>query len=123
MINIQTLIIDDDAEIRHQIKLELKSEKYINVIGEAEDGHDAITMARQAHPDLLIIDIRMPGLNGLETIRLLKNEMPHLKVIVITLFDIEIYREAAKELEVDAFLVKKSIGSELVPTINKIFGI
>ena len=91
----RTLIVDDDGSFRQRIKELLATEPDIEVVGEAADGQEAIFEARELKPDLVLMDVRMPGLNGVNATRQLKDEMPELKVIILTIFDLQEYREAA----------------------------
>jgi len=118
---INTLIVDDDARFRRFVKGIFSSDSDIEVIGEAEDGQEAILKARETNPDLVIMDIRMPVMNGLEATSQLKKEMDEIKVIILTLYDFEEYREAAKAVGVVDYIIKKSINEELIPAIRKAF--
>ena len=116
---IRTLIVDDNASFRRGVKVLLAYEPDIVVIGEAADGQEAILKARELKPDLVLMDVRMPGTNGIAATRQLKEEMPELKVIVLTIFDLEEYREAAMASGADGYVVKKSLIEELVPAIRE----
>lgn len=114
----RTLIVDDDASFRRRVREFLASEPDIEVIGEAADGQEAIFKARALGPDLVLMDVRMPGLNGLEATRRLKDEMPQLDVIILTLFDLDEYREAAANSGASGYVIKKSLIEALVPAIR-----
>ena len=113
------LIVDDNAMFRGYIKEHLAPEPDIEVIGEAADAQEAVRKVRELKPDLVLMDVRMPGINGIEATRQLKEEMPELKVIVLTIFDLEEYREAAMASGADGYVVKKSLIEELVPAIRE----
>ena len=112
------LIVDDDASFRRRIKRHLASQSDIQVIGEAADGREAILKARELKPDLALMDVRMSGMNGISTTRQLKDEMPELKIIILTLFDMHEYRVAASASGASGFVVKKSLIKDLMLAIR-----
>lgn len=118
----KTLIVDDDASFRRRVKGLLDTEPDIEVVGEAADGQEAILKARELKPDLVLMDVRMPGTNGINATRRLKDEMPELKVIIVSIFDLQEYREAAMASGASGYVVKKSLIKELVPTIRGALG-
>jgi len=117
---VRTLIVDDNATFRRRVKEFLASEPDIEVIGEAADGQEAILKARALHPDLVLMDVRMPGTNGLDATRQLKEEMPELRVIILTIYELQEYREAALASGANGYVVKKSLIEELVPVIREV---
>jgi len=118
-VEIKTLIVDDDAGFRRRVRELLASEPDLEVVGEAADGEEAIRRARELRPALVLMDVRMPGMNGLEALRRLKDEMPALAVIVLTIFDLDEYREAAMAGGASGYVIKKSLIEALVPTIRE----
>jgi len=115
---IRTLIVDDHADFRQRVKEFLASEPEIEVVGEAADGQEAILKARELQPDLVLMDVRMPGINGISATRQLKEEMPEVKVIMLSLFDIDEYRKAALDSGASGYVVKKNLVQELIPAIR-----
>jgi DNA-binding NarL/FixJ family response regulator len=93
----------------------------LNLVGSANSGHDAIARAAELKPDLVLIDLAMPGLNGLETTRLLKAHAEAPRVVIMTLYDNAEYREAAREAAADGFIAKSAIRSQLFPMIASLF--
>jgi len=118
----RTLIVDDDGSFRRRIKELLATEPDIEVIGEAADGQEAILKARELKPDLVLMDVRMPGLNGINATRQLKDEMPEIKVIIVSIFDLQEYREAATASGASGYVIKKSLIEELLPAIRGVLG-
>jgi len=118
----RTLIVDDDGSFRRRIKELLATEPDIEVIGEAADGQEAILKARELEPDLVLMDVRMPGLNGINATRQLKDEMPEIKVIIVSIFDLQEYREAATASGASGYVIKKSLIEELLPAIRGVLG-
>ena len=119
----RTLIVDDNAGFRHSMKDFLEWEPDIEVIGEAADGQEAILKARELKPDLVLMDLRMPGISGIDATRQLKHEMPELKIIILTIFDLQQYKEAAMASGASAYVSKKSLSEELLPTIRSMFSV
>lgn len=114
----KTLIVDDDVRFRKRVRELLASGSGLEIVGEAGDGQETIRKARELRPDLVLMDIRMPGMNGLEITRHLVAEMPALKVIILTIFDLQEYREAATASGASAFVCKRDMQNELLPKLS-----
>jgi DNA-binding NarL/FixJ family response regulator len=114
----RTLIVDDDQRFRQRVKELLDAEPDIEVIGEAADGHKAVLEARSLEPDLILMDVRMSGMNGISATRQLRNENTTVKIIMLSLYDLQEYRDAAAESGADAYVIKRSLLHELVPAIR-----
>jgi DNA-binding NarL/FixJ family response regulator len=114
------LIVDNSWEFRHLLKRLLRSSPEIEIIGEAENGRQALDLTRLLLPDVVLMDVRMPRLNGLESTRLLKQEMPDTEVIVLSLHDIEEYREEALASGASRYIIKRNMVHELIPAIHEI---
>ena len=119
----RTLIVDDNANFRRGIKEFLALEPDIEVIGEAADGQEAILKARELKPDVVLMDVSMPGTNGIDATRQLKDEMPELKVIVLSIFDLQQYRKAAMANGANGCVAKESLFEELLPAIRGALGV
>ena len=119
---IRTLVVDDHADFRRRLKEFLASEPEIEVVGEAGDAQEAILKARELQPDLVLMDVRMPGINGISATRQLKDEMPELKVLMLSLYDIDEYRKAALDSGASGYVVKIKLVQELIPAIRAVFG-
>ncbi|WP_250000882.1 response regulator transcription factor [Actinoplanes sp. M2I2] len=102
----RVLLADDQPDVRSGFRLVLDSQPDITVVGEAIDGITALALARRLRPDVVLTDIRMPGINGLELTRLLTQE--GLRVVVVTTFDLDEYVEAALRNGACGFLLKRS---------------
>ena len=122
MQHIRTLLVDDDAGFRARVKKFLVIEPTIKIVGEAVDGQEAICKTRELLPHLVLMDIRMPKVNGIDATQQIKQEMPVVKVLVLTLFDEEEYREAIMNNGADGYILKKALFETLVPSIKKAFG-
>lgn len=119
-IPIATLIVDDDRLFRQAVRQLLEQAPEIRVVGEATDGEEAIRLTQELRPDLVLMDITMPRMDGLEATRRIKAERPDVKVIILTVHQEEAYRTTACERGADAFLTKKTVGTQLLPAITGI---
>ena len=116
------LIVDDNRIYRQAIKeyLEMFLLSEANLITEAQDGEEAIAKAREIKPDVVIMDIGLPGINGLEAARLIKLERPEVQVVIITVRDGGQYKEEAVKLGAASFLTKDRITLDLLPLLNNL---
>ena len=119
MQEIRALIVDDNADFRECLTELLACEPDIEVVGQAANGQGAILKARELQPDLVVMDVGMPGIGGIDATRQLKKEIPEVKVIVLTIFDLEEYREAAMACGASSYVVKRSVMEELLPAIRR----
>lgn len=116
------LIVDDNAQLRALMREIVAQEPDRHVVGEAEDGAEAIRLAQELQPDIVLLDLVMPRVNGLEALRRIKAERPETKVIIVTAHDEDAYRQAAEDGGADAFLLKKTLVTILLPTIQRLRG-
>jgi DNA-binding NarL/FixJ family response regulator len=114
---IRLLIADDEAMVRRGLRLVLETEDDLQVIGEAADGIEAIDEARRLRPDVVLMDVRMPRLDGVEACRRLV-EASEAKVVVLTTFDLDEHLFAAVRAGASGFLLKASPPEELVAAIR-----
>jgi DNA-binding NarL/FixJ family response regulator len=91
-------------------------------VGEAGDGEEALRLAETLHPDVVLMDLAMPRMSGLEITRRLKSRWPNVAVVMITVHDDEVYRRTALAAGAAAFLVKKTLGVDLWPTLLRVAG-
>jgi DNA-binding NarL/FixJ family response regulator len=101
------LVADDNADIRRALCEQLKRETDFEVCGEARDGQDSIQKAQQLHPDLIVLDLSMPVMNGLEAARVLKHLMPSVPIIMFTLYFDPFIENETRSASV-AYVVSKS---------------
>ncbi|MFJ9341314.1 response regulator [Streptomyces sp. NPDC101733] len=109
------LIADDQEDIRSGFRLILDSQPDMTVVGEAADGESAVALARALRPDVVLADIRMPKLDGLEVTRLLS---PRIRVVVVTTFDLDEYVHTALRNGACGFLLKRSGPTLLVEGVR-----
>ena len=120
MSKIRVLIADDHALVREGIAAFLRMNDDIEVVGEASDGIEAIERAGKIRPDIILMDIGMPRLGGLEAMVELKKTDPAVKVIVLTQYDDREYISRFLKAGVSGYLLKKAVGSELVNAIRAV---
>lgn len=119
---LRVLVVDDQALVRAGFRMILEAEDDLRVVGEAADGIEAIERARATHPDVVLMDIRMPNLDGVEaTARLLRLELPERpRVVMLTTFDLDEYVFAALRNGASGFLLKDTPPETLVDGIRAV---
>jgi DNA-binding NarL/FixJ family response regulator len=115
---IKILLVDDDPNIRRGVRMLLGLEPDLSVVGEAGDGWEAVRLARELQPDVVVMDIRLPSLDGLSAAERLLVSRPHCAVIVLTLYDEPANRQRAEQIGVSAFIGKQKTDGELVSAIR-----
>ena len=116
----RVLLVDDDPLVRSALTLMLGGQPDLEVVGEAADGKAGVARARDLRPDVVLMDIRMPVLNGLEATRILHSEPHPPRVIVLTTFDADEYVVEAIASGADGFLLKDTPPSQIVEAIRKV---
>ena len=116
---IKVLIVDDNNQFRKSLIEFLAIDSTIDVVGQAEDGHQALEKIRSLRPDMVLMDIKMKGMNGLNATERLKAEFPEIPVIILSRYDLIAYQDAAEAAGAKAYIVKKSMADELLPTIQR----
>ena len=118
---IRVLLVDDSAVFLGRVTCFLQEDCQgeVVVVGTARSGEEALTQAQQLRPQVILIDLRMPGMGGLKAIPRLRVMLPEVGIIAMTLHDIDVYRQAALAAGADEFLVKKALVSELMPAIRR----
>nr|WP_092068597.1 response regulator transcription factor [Dendrosporobacter quercicolus]NSL47155.1 response regulator transcription factor [Dendrosporobacter quercicolus DSM 1736]SDL78349.1 two component transcriptional regulator, LuxR family [Dendrosporobacter quercicolus] len=121
MNKIRIIIADDHAVLRSGLKALLSYTPQFDVIGEAGDGMTAIKMVEEVHPDVLILDLSMPGMNGVECIKELRSRGLSCRILVLTMYDDEEYIKEVMRAGADGYVLKKSADTELIEGIIKIY--
>lgn len=120
MARIRVVIADDHALMREGIRALLRGSDDIEVVGEASDGQDAIAQCRALRPDVVLMDVAMPGLGGLEATLELRRELPAVRVLVLTQYDDREYVARFLKAGVSGYVLKKAAASELTAAIRSV---
>ncbi len=121
MTKIRVLICDDHTILREGIRLLLNSQPDMEVVAEAVDGRDAVDKARAVKPDVILMDIAMPLLNGLEATKQIRRDQPNARVLVLTMYESDEYVAQMLEAGAAGYVLKKVAGSELVYAIRAVY--
>jgi DNA-binding NarL/FixJ family response regulator len=121
-VSIRVLICDDQALVRAGFRAILGSRPEIEVVGEAENGAEAVALAERRRPDVILMDIRMPVLDGVEATRQLVAEASPARILVLTTFDLDEYVHAAIRAGASGFLLKDVTPAKLVEAIRIVAG-
>jgi DNA-binding NarL/FixJ family response regulator len=116
----RVLIVEDDALMRAGLRGILEREPALEVVGEAEDGREALELARRARPDVVLMDIRMPGVDGISATRELLAALPETRVMILTTFEQDDYIFGALRAGASGFLLKRTRPEDLVAAIHTI---
>lgn len=116
---IRVLIADDHVLVREGLRKLLELDENIEVMTEVGDGQGAINIARKARPDIILMDVNMPGTDGIVATRVIKRELPSIKIIALTIYEDEEVVEMVRA-GVSAYVLKDVAGSELVDTIHRV---
>jgi DNA-binding NarL/FixJ family response regulator len=116
-VELRVLIADDDADLRALVNFILRQDPAVVLVGEAGDGDAAVALARQHQPDLVLMDVKMPGVDGLEATRRIKQDLPTTKVLVLTSLTGEYTLRAAFSSGADSFVDKREMATRLLHAI------
>lgn len=103
---IRVLLADDQPLVRTGLRMVIDAAPGVEVVGEAATGSQAVSLTRRLAPDVVVMDIRMPGMDGIEATRMITQESPHVRVAVLTTFDTDQHVHAALRAGASGFLVK-----------------
>lgn len=115
---VRVLLADDHAIVREGLRLVLAAELDIQVIGEAGDGRQALDLVEQLKPDVVVMDIAMPRLNGLEATAQIRRRFPRVRVVILTMHENELYVNQIIKAGATGCVLKRSMGRELVTAID-----
>ncbi|MFI9275176.1 response regulator [Kitasatospora sp. NPDC052896] len=117
---IRVLLVDDQPLLRVAFTLVLDSQPDLEVAGEAEDGAEAVRLATRLRPDVVLMDVRMPGLDGIEATRQIVEQCPDTQVLILTTFDLDEYAFAGLRAGASGFLLKNAQPDELLSAIRSV---
>lgn len=120
MERIKVLIADDHRVVREGLVAILKTKENIEVVGEAQDGQEAVEKARTLEPDVILMDVSMPRMGGVEATRLIKREFPHIGIVALTMYDEQQYIFDLVRAGATGYLLKDMDSAQIVEAIRAI---
>ena len=117
---VRVLLVDDDDLMRAGLKAVLSSDSAIEIVGEAGDGRDAVAQARARRPDVVLMDVRMPGLDGITATRDVLAISPEIKVAILTTFEEDDYIFGALDAGASGFLLKRTRPEDLMAAVHTV---
>jgi DNA-binding NarL/FixJ family response regulator len=119
---VRVLLVDDQPLIRLGFRLVLESEPDLEVVGEADDGVGALELAATLTPDVVVMDVRMPRMDGIEATQRISERLPDVRVLILTTFDLDEYAFAGLRAGASGFLLKNARPADLVQAIRTVAG-
>jgi DNA-binding NarL/FixJ family response regulator len=120
MTRIRILLVDDQALLRVGFRMLLDAESDLEVVAEAGDGAEAVVLAERLRPDVILMDVRMPGMDGIEATRRITGALPDCKVIILTTFDLDEYAFGGLRAGASGFLLKDAKPTDLMAAIRAV---
>ena len=120
MDNIRILLAEDHKVVREGTRRLLESQPDFEIVGEASDGVEAVELAKKYRPEMVIMDVSMPRLNGIEATKQIKDMYPNMAILVLTGYDDDEYVFALLEAGAAGYLLKESSGEELIDAIRQV---
>src|SRR5215813_486461 len=117
---IKILTVDDHPLVRQGIAAMIRGEKDMLIVGEAANGHEAIEMFRDQRPDVTLMDLQMPGLNGIDAITTIRREYPQARIIVLTTYEGDVLARRALRAGATGYILKDMIRTELLEAIRAV---
>jgi DNA-binding NarL/FixJ family response regulator len=117
---LRILLADDHATVRQGLKLLIDSQSDMGVVGEAADGHGVLQQAEALKPDIIVMDISMPGMNGLIATRMLKRVQPNVAIVALTRHDDDTYLEELLRAGASGYVLKQSAPTEFLQAIRAV---
>ncbi len=121
MSKIRVLIVDDHVIVREGLHALLKAQPDIEVVGEATDGEEAVNKTREVQPDIVLMDITMPGMNGLEATRHIRQHSPDVKILVLTMHEGDEYFFKMLDAGASGYFIKGGSSSELITALRVVW--
>ncbi len=120
MSSVRIFIVDDHEIVRRGLRSLLSARAEWQVCGEAVDGEEAVSQVKQLRPDVVLMDVSMPRMNGLDATRIIRRELPDSKVVIVSQNDPTVVRRQVHEVDASGFVAKSELSSELLPTLDKL---
>lgn len=119
--SVRTLVVDDSPVALRSICSVLRELPLVKVVGTAGDGREAVALASALHPDLVLLDVQMPVMSGLEAVPLLRQNLPGTRVVMVTVHDSPEVRQACDEFGAHGFIAKDHLNRELPRLLLQMF--
>jgi DNA-binding NarL/FixJ family response regulator len=119
-VTISVLLVDDEPLLRMAFTMVLEAQPDMEVAGEAGDGAEAVRLARRLRPDVVLMDVRMPGTDGIEATGRIVRDCRHTRVLILTTFDLDEYAFAGLKAGASGFLLKNALPEELLRAIRSV---
>ncbi len=117
---VRVVLADDQSLMRMGFRMVLDAEEGIEVVGEASDGAAAVSQAKALRPDVILMDVRMPGMNGIEATQIIAQECPSTRILILTTFDLDEYAFSGLRAGASGFLLKDTRPTELAEAIRTV---
>jgi two-component system, NarL family, response regulator NreC len=119
MTKLRILLVDDMPAMRLLMKCYLRGHNGVTVVGEAGNGEEALQQAQEIQPDVIILDMSMPGIGGVEASKKIKSLLPHISVYLCSAYELHEFKELNLSTAADGFIQKSSMKRELLAMIHK----
>lgn len=119
---IRLLLVDDQKNVRRGLRMRLELEPDVEVIGEADNGETAIYQVNSLNPDIVLMDVEMPGMDGISATQTLHNAASPCSVVMLSLYDDNVTRERARQAGAKAFIAKHQLEQTLMVAIRNVMG-
>jgi RNA polymerase sigma factor (sigma-70 family) len=118
MLKAKVLLVEDHIVVRQGIKALLSDESYLEIVGEADNGREALNLVGELQPDVVLMDISMPGLNGIEATRQIGQLYPNIKIVILSMHATEEYVFQVLQAGASGYVLKQSDSSEVITAIR-----
>ncbi len=122
MHTVRVLLVDDNPAFLDTAARELTADARVQIVGRAGSGEEALVHVQRAPPDLVLLDISLPGMNGLEATRKIKAWPNAPRIVLVTIHDTSDYRVAGKAAGADGFIAKEEFDTQILPLVETLFG-
>ncbi len=112
------VVLADDHAVLRQALVSMLDQQDLGVVGEASDGIEAVDLCRDLRPDVVVMDLSMPRMDGTEATRIIAAELPDIRIVVLTMHDDPLYEKELREAGADAFVSKSAAAEELIAAIR-----
>lgn len=116
------LVADDHAIVRKGLRALIETQEDLRIVGEASDGLEAVALTEQVQPHILLLDLMMPGLSGLEVLRRIRSKVPQAKVVVFSMHNVESYVLEALQSGASGFVLKDALDDEIIKAVREAMG-